>query len=74
MYEPAKLIKVIQPYNYTAPDPTPFGGSNGNQKVLSGAAFADPKLNNPFFKVVTFRGAIAPAGDDQTWWKGWTKY
>ena len=67
-------VKLIQPYNYTAPDPTPFGGSNGNQKVLSGAAFADPKLNNAFFKVVTFRGAIAPAGDDQTWWKGWTKY
>lgn len=67
-------VKLIQPYNYTAPDPTPFGGSNGNQKVLSGAAFADAKLNNAFFKIVTFRGAIAPAGDDQTWWKGWTKY
>ena len=70
----ASDVKLIQPFNYAAPDPTPFGGSNGNQKVLTGAAFADPKLTNTFFKAVTFRGAVAPAGDDQTWWKGWTKY
>ena len=68
-------VKLIQPFNYASPDPTPFGGSSGNQKVLSGASFTDPKLSsNAFFKPVSFRGAVAPAGEDQTWWKGWTKF
>jgi len=66
--------KMIQPFNYFAPDPTPFGGSNGNQLVIAGANFTDPKLQNSFFKAVAFRGAIAPAGEDQTWWKGWTRF
>lgn len=66
--------KLIQPFNYAAPDPTPFGGSSGNQKILNGASFTDPKVADPFFKVVTFRGAIAPAGEDATWWKGWTSF
>src|SRR5574343_115703 len=66
--------KLIQPFNYAAPDPTPFAGSNGNQKILNGASFTDPKLNNAFFTTVTFRGAIAPAGAEATWWKGWTRF
>ncbi|RYY56712.1 MAG: hypothetical protein EOO09_05620 [Chitinophagaceae bacterium] len=68
--------RLIQPFNYTAPDPTPFGGSNGNQKILTGAAFADGKFTGDTFfdKTVTFRGAIAPAGANATWWKGWTKF
>lgn len=70
----ASDAKLIQPFNYVSPDPTPFAGSNGNQKILNGAAFTDPKLNDPFFTVVTFRGAIAPAGAEATWWKGWTKF
>jgi hypothetical protein len=68
--------KLIQPFNYAAPDPTPFAGSNGNQKILNGANFADARfMGDTFFdKSVTFRGAIAPAGPDAGWWKGWTKY
>jgi hypothetical protein len=66
--------KLIQPYNYQAPDPTPFAGSNGYQPIINGGNFTDPKLNNTFFTPVTFRGAIAPAGVDATWWKGWTKF
>lgn len=66
--------KLIQPFNYSAPDPTPFAGSNGNQKILNGASFTDPKLTNSFFTTVTFRGAIAPAGTESNWWKGWTKF
>jgi hypothetical protein len=66
--------KLIQPFNYAAPDATPFAGSNGNQLIIGGAKFTDPKLASTFFKVVAFRGAIAPAGEDQTWWKGWTKF
>jgi hypothetical protein len=68
--------KLIQPFNYSAPDPTPFGGANGNQKILMAAGFNDPKFNGDTFfdKTVTFRGAIAPAGELATWWKGWTKF
>lgn len=68
--------KLIQPYNYDTPDFTPFAGSNGNQKILNGAEFSDPKFaGDTFFdKTVTFRGAVAPAGDLASWWKGWTKW
>jgi hypothetical protein len=68
--------KLIQPFNYTAFDPTPFGGANGNQKILSGAGFDDPKFNGDTFfdKTATFRGAVAPAGAQATWWKGWTRF
>jgi hypothetical protein len=68
--------KLIQPYNYSAPDPTPFAGANGNQKILNGAEFSDAKFaGDTFFdKTVTFRGAVAPAGELASWWKGWTKW
>ena len=68
--------KLIQPFNYQAPDPTPFAGANGNQKILSGANFTDGKFTGDTFfdKTVTFRGAVAPAGDLASWWKGWTKW
>ena len=35
-------------------------------------AFTDSKLQNAFFEKVTFRGAVATSGTNQTWWKGWT--
>jgi len=68
--------KLIQPYNYGAPDPTPFAGSNGNQKINSGGEFSDPKFaGDTFFdKSVTFRGGIAPAGPLASWWKGWSRF
>ena len=72
----ASDVKLIQPFNYSAPDPTPFAGSNGNQKVLNSAGFDDPKFTGDTFfdKTITFRGAIAPAGEKATWWKGWTVF
>lgn len=68
--------RLIQPFNYSAPDPTPFAGSNGNQKILNGGSFTDAKFaGDTFFeKNITFRGAVAPAGELSTWWKGWTKF
>jgi hypothetical protein len=68
--------KLIQPFNYASPDPTPFAGSNGNAKILSGAGFTDAKFtgDNFFDKTITFRGAIAPAGAESSWWKGWTSF
>jgi hypothetical protein len=72
----ASDARLIQPFNYSAPDPTPFAGANGNQRILSGAGFTDSKFNGDtyFDKTVTFRGAIAPAGALTSWWKGWTKF
>lgn len=72
----ASDAKLIQPFNYTAPDPTPFGGSNGNQKILTGGGFTDAKFSGDTFfdKTVTFRGGVAPAGELASWWKGWTKF
>lgn len=66
--------KLIQPFNYAAFDPTPFAGSNGNQKILTGGGFSDAKFTNDNFfdKTVTFRGGVAPAGTLASWWKGWT--
>jgi hypothetical protein len=68
--------KLVQPFNYTAPDPTPFAGSNGNQKILTGGSFTDAKFNTDTFfdKTATFRGGVAAAGANSSWWKGWTKF
>ncbi len=69
--------KLIQPYNYSAPDPTPFGSpSAGNVKIISGGEFSDAKFSGDTFfdKTVLFRGGIAPAGALSTWWKGWTRF
>jgi hypothetical protein len=66
--------KLIQPFNYNAFDPTPFAGSNGNQKILTGGGFTDSKFTGDTFfdKTITFRGGVAPAGALASWWKGWT--
>ncbi len=70
----ASDAKLIQPFNYGIPDPTPFAGTSGYQPIISGGSFADAKLQDPFFTVVNFRGAIAPAGGESTWWKGWARF
>jgi hypothetical protein len=61
--------RFVNPFNYTNPDYAPFG----NSAASTGASFTDPKLANGF-TVVTFRGAIAPAGAEATWYKGWTRF
>ncbi len=60
--------KFVNPFNYSLPDFGPFGTS----PAATGASFTDAKLTG--FSTVTFRGAIAPAGADATWHKGWTKF
>ncbi len=60
--------KFVNPFNYTLPDFGPFGTS----PAVSGASFTDAKLAG--FSTVTFKGAIAPAGPDAVWHKGWTKF
>lgn len=66
--------RLIQPFNYAAPDPTPFAGSSGYTPIVSGANFSEAKVSDAFFTAVAFRGGIAPAGPESTWWKGWTVF
>ncbi len=61
--------KFVNPFNYALPDFGPFGTS----PAATGAKFTDPKLATGFASV-TFRGAIAPAGADAVWHKGWTRF
>ena len=95
----ADRLKLIQPFNYTSPDFTPYAnnstpsttpatpstdpitaatwGSLGtwdNVNYTKNGSFTDAKLQNAFFEKVTFRGAVAVSGDNQTWWKGWTVF
>ena len=95
----ADRLKLIQPFNYTNPDFTPYAnnstpsttpatpstdpitaatwGSLGtwdNVNFTKNGSFTDAKLQNAFFEKVTFRGAVAVSGDNQTWWKGWTVF
>jgi len=86
----ANIMKIIQPFNYTNPDFTPYAsagpatsgslsatygilGLNTSLDYKINGDFSDSKLQNAFFdKTATFRGAVAPSGVNQTWWKGWT--
>jgi hypothetical protein len=80
----ADILKLIQPFNYTNPDFTPYAsaGSFSSTYGLLGVAdhldykkngsFTDAKLQDAFFEKVTFRGGVATSGVNQTWWKGWT--
>jgi hypothetical protein len=47
-------------------------GLNSNLSFQANGSFTDSKLQNAFFEKVTFRGAVATSGSNQTWWKGWT--
>jgi len=89
-------VKLVNPFSYSSPDPTPFAANNGNAKVLGiistspltyrNDLFSDPKFNGDTFfdktdpgstapgQPLSFRGAIAPSGPLQSWWKGWTKF
>jgi hypothetical protein len=69
----------VQPFNYTAPDPTPFGNAVSIVGTISGtitprASFTNAKVADPFFTQTNFIGAIAPSGALASWWKGWTRF
>jgi hypothetical protein len=84
------VLKLIQPFNYTNPDFTPFANANTSTANIASTigslgigthldyskngSFTDSKLQNSFFEKVNFRGAVAASGVNQTWWKGWTKW
>jgi hypothetical protein len=38
--------------------------------------FTDARIaaRNSFIRTVGFRGAVGPSGEDNNWYKGWTKF
>jgi hypothetical protein len=69
----------VQPFNYTAPDPTPFGNAVSIVGTIAApvtprASFTNAKVTDPFFTQTNFIGAIAPSGALASWWKGWTRF
>ena len=57
-------VMLTDAFNLSGPNPLPAAGS----PVLSGASFAD--LSDPFFEVVTFRGAFGSTD----WTLGWANW
>jgi hypothetical protein len=79
-------VGYTRPFDYVNPDFSPFSSANisipGYPSVpnpIVGAAnvnFTDPRIaaRNAFIRTVTFRGAVGPSGEDNNWYKGWTKF
>jgi hypothetical protein len=69
----------VQPFNYAAPDPTPFGNAVSIvgtivAPITPRATFTHAKVTDPFFTQTNFIGAVAPSGPLASWWKGWTRF
>ncbi|MBX2920858.1 MAG: hypothetical protein KF746_01600 [Chitinophagaceae bacterium] len=73
-----------RPFDYSNPDFVPFGNSSSVlvNKPVSGSNpatvytyFDDPAIKErSFITEVDFIGAIAPAGENAGWHKGWTRF
>jgi len=59
-------LQLTNPYNYDNPSFLPIGGS----PLLSNSSFSSSYLSNPFFDVVSYRGAFG-AND---WTSGWANF
>lgn len=61
-------VMLADPFNLASPNFRPMSGS----PAASGASFASPGLNDPFFEAVTYKGAFDPAAP--RWDSVWTNY
>lgn len=61
------LLKA--PFNQSSPVLIPQTGS----PLIGTADFSDPKLNDPFFTPVNYRGAFSPNGNER-WDLGWANF
>ena len=59
-------LMAVSPYNYTGPNFSP----GNNSPMSSGADFSSPNLNDPFFDVVTYKGAF----NYTNWTSCWSSY
>jgi hypothetical protein len=79
-------VGYTRPFDYLNPDFSPFSSANisipGFPTVpnpVVGTAnvnFTDARIaaRNSFIRTVGFRGAVGPSGEDNNWYKGWTKF
>jgi len=79
-------VGYTRPFDYLNPDFSPFSSANisipGFPTVpnpVVGSAnvnFTDARIaaRNSFIRTVGFRGAVGPSGEDNNWYKGWTKF
>lgn len=73
-----------RPFDYSNPDFIPFGNAasvlvnkpaSGSNPAVIYTYFDDPIITaRPFITAVDFIGAIAPAGENAGWHKGWTRF
>ena len=56
-------LMITDPFNLSAPNFLPQGGS----PVLSGASFTNPRLTDPFFTSVSYRGAFGTTDWTKVW-------
>ncbi|AFH50722.1 Hypothetical protein IALB_3019 [Ignavibacterium album JCM 16511] len=61
------LLKA--PFNQSSPVLIPQPGS----PLIGSSDFSDPKLNDPFFTTVNYRGAFSPNGNER-WDIGWANF
>ncbi|MFM9052458.1 MAG: T9SS type A sorting domain-containing protein, partial [Bacteroidota bacterium] len=59
-------LQLTNPYNYNQPDLLPQPATS----LLNGADFNNSNLSNPFFDVVSYRGAFG----SNDWTGGWSNY
>jgi hypothetical protein len=67
IYSQNSDVMLTDPFNFTNPDFRPAPGS----PLLSGASFANPRLNDPYFQQVNYKGAFDGVND---WTQGWTNW
>ncbi|MFT3682844.1 MAG: hypothetical protein QM791_21480 [Ferruginibacter sp.] len=64
-----------RPFDYVLPDFAPFGNSAVVIPSATNDYFDDPIIKaRPFITKVDFIGAIAPSGENASWYKGWTNF
>jgi hypothetical protein len=78
-------VGYTRPYDYVNPDFSPFSSANisipGYPTVpnpivgANNVNFVDARIAaRSYIRAVNFRGAVGPSGEDNNWYKGWTRF
>jgi hypothetical protein len=67
IFTTASALQLTDPFNLSDPNFLPQPGS----PCLSGASFTNPRLNDPFFTQVNYRGAFGLKNDWTKVWANW---
>lgn len=63
VYTDNASLQITDPFNLSSPNFLPTGGS----PMLSGASFTNPRLTDPFFSPVSYRGAFGTTDWTRVW-------